>query len=242
MFTEPLTVHQTLEFVLRHLAFHSVTGLAQIVGVEGSGVRAGLTGKRPIPLVQVGKLAAAAGLKLQIDDAGGQQLRLAPDVAVHLEVNMNELMSLQAVVHALGPKPPVWKFVQAVVPGKGTLMTILARLELNRHGNQERGYIAAHISDLLLEPGLACVQEQLAGRQEIPEPALEVDDVEWIRLRAGLYGSTELDQLYRLGVEPQPTAYDWADLLREAGRLGMAPRDIILMMRDMDSAMKADLS
>lgn len=229
-----------LDFVLSHSALHTVNKLSAIAGVPGSNIRAGLQGKRPIPLPQVAKLAAAVGLQLQISEQEEVRLVLESNTVLHLTVNLNELGTLTTVEGALAAHAPEWKFVQAQAEG-GTYMTALAYIQAGRYSTRQHGYIAAHISDLLKGTAHACIQEQLAGKAPLPEPILAVDDGDWIRLRAGLQSAAELDALYKVGREPEPTAMDWARVFMMASQTGMGPEDIVQAMRDRHSAFEADL-
>lgn len=241
MTIETPAAYGILDFVLSHSALHTVNKLAQLAGVPGSNIRAGLQGKRPIPLPQVAKLAAVAGLQLQISEQEDVSLVLEGNTVLHLSVNLNELGTLTTVAGALSARQPDWKFVQAQAEG-GTYLTALAYVQAGRYSRRQHGYIAAHVSDLLLGPAQACVQEQLAGKKPLPEPFLAVDDAQWIRLRAGLQSAAEMDALYKVGQEPEPTAMDWARVFMLASQLGQGPEDIVQAMRDRHQAGLVDMT
>lgn len=236
---EPPPAYKTLDFVITHLATHTLNKLAEIAGVPRGNIRAGLTGKRLFPRSHVVKLAAAAGLVLDPDGADSCHLALEGDTVLHLSVGLDELEKMRSAVTALVGQPPKWRFVLAKAEG-GSYLTALVHVQGNRYSGHLQGYVAVHVDSRLLSAGLACIKEQLSVKA-LPDPELDVTDAQWLRLRAGLPSAAEMDAVYAMGEGPtavarikqqEPaTAADWAKVFSLAHKMNMSPKSIMQAMQ-----------
>lgn len=239
METHPLSAHEVLDFVIRHSAHRSLQTLADVARVNAGNLRKSLAQTRSMPTEHMRRLAVAAGLRLHIGDGQNLRLTVEEDTVAYLEVNLNELQQAAAVVHALGNRPAKWRFVAASAKN-GLFMTALAYVQA---GESRRGYVAVHITDPIQSAGMGVIQEQLAGLAPVAvDESLTASDSKWIRLRSGMESARELDLLYRVGDEPQPTALDWAQVLMVAHELELGPGDVIRAMRDQHASFLSSLS
>lgn len=225
MLEKPPAAYEILDFVLCHLSFLTVNKVAQIAGVPGSNVRAGLQGQRKMPVEHVRKLAAATGLELLINPNKSLQLLMNNRAVVNLAVTGDELKSVSdLIVPALGRRPPSWKFLFAYDLDGSTYVTAIALIDAGPAPYQRWGYVLAHVS--------TPVQADLLQDENLPAAVLQATDDAWIRLRAGMQSAADLDLMYKVGAEPQPTALDWAQVLLVAHELGFGPEDVIAAMRN----------
>lgn len=243
METNSLPVHAVLDFVARHLAHRSLQTLADVADINAGNLRSSLGKKRSLPVEQMRRLAAACGLKLQIGDGTDMRLFVEADTILYLDVNLNELQQLTTVIRELSKCRPGWRFVSAKMDTQdssaGVYMTAIAHVQAGRDSHSDRGYIAAHISDLLSSADLDRIRAQVTDRPYVSDESHKASDSHWIRLRSGMWSARELDALYKVGDEPEPTARDWAHVLITASEMQLGPGDIIMAMRRYQAHLRA---
>ena len=234
METTAKSAYDVLDFILRHNAHRSLQTLADVARVNAGNLGKLLSQNKSLPIEHMRRLAVAAGLRVHLGSSQAPQLSIEDDTVVYLEVKQvkfQELPDLSAMIQTLGKGPLKWRFVVAKAKS-GLLLTALAHV---RSGDSQRGYVAIHFARPL--PGdddeLDLMRTSLAGDTPVvTDETMTASDSKWIRLRSGMQSARELDLIYKVGREPEPTALDWAHVLLVAHELEFGPGDIIQVMRD----------
>lgn len=219
---------QALEYITKHIAFKTVSGIAQGAGVDVSNLHACLAHKRTWSQGVLSRVACAVGLEVSQFEPE-LALNLAPQTVIHLNVSGDDLPVLADVLDAISAKRDRTLLmrvpIEAPSPGSVHALVIV---------HVCTSYVVLHVT---WEAGEGAVQ----GIDQLPHVltgvwldegnpdklALSVSSSEWIRLRAGIENITALDRLFN--VPRTPRIEEWAQMLLEVSKLGVSPESLTKM-------------
>ena len=213
-----------LEFITKHIAHKSISGIAQFAGVDTANLHACLAGKRTWPITLFRKVAAAVGLT-----ANQEQLCLAKDVVIFLEVSGSELPSLASALNSISDNY-TWCLVctqEEPTPNGIHAMTV---------ASSRGSYVVTSIRWDTLEcatKGIDEISTLLPGVWLSSNPdaiCLSQTSDQWIRLRAGIEPKSTFDGWFDRGV---PGIEEWALMLLEASRDGFRPSQVTRILKSM---------
>ena len=214
----------TLEYLTKHAAFRTVTGVAQAAGVDTSNLHACLSRKRSWPKSMVSRVAFALGLEVTQSESV-VKLALAPRTVVHLAVDAAELAEVAEVLGVIADGGAVWLMIVPLEePPAGSVQALaLARVKTS--------YLVLHIMWANTEAaceGIDRLPQTLSGMWLRLHPdegiASSLTSPEWIRMRAGVEGIETLDRLFE--VQPTPRIEEWANMLLDVSQIGLSPAEL----------------
>ncbi len=212
-----------LEYLAKHTAFKTVTGIAQAAGVDTSNFHACLARKRPWPKSMVSRVACALGLQV-VQLEPDVNLEIAPQSVIHVAVPGEELPQLAEVLDTAAKGVKSWLMrVPVETPPAGAVQAMAMARVLT-------SYLVLHITwgstDSAVD-GIDQLPKVLPGVWLESNPdvgAVSLTSPEWIRLRSGLESINALDR--RFGVQQAPRGEEWAHMLLDVSKLGLSPAEL----------------
>lgn len=233
----PHDVRSLLQFFAKRHPGRSQKSLAELADLDPGNIQASLNGRRALAPENVPLIAASLGLRYTRSDADGGRLAVAQDCVAQVEVPLDELDLLDAVVRCIASSPPRWRLITKLwapgvveddtdesVPGVYTLLI----------GRISEGYLIVHLNWPSLKEAIEqtdiCDQlsKKLYGvwdRDQGQGQGLTVSHAHWIRLAAGVVGTRSLDKLF--GDEVRPTLSEWVSLLLALEADGATPQSVL---------------
>lgn len=231
----PNDVRSLLQFFAKRHPGRSQKSLAELADLDPGNIQASLNGRRALAPENVPLIAASLGLRYTRSDADGGRLALAQDCVAQVEVPLDELDLLDAVVRCIASSPPRWLLISKLwapgvaeddtdesVPGVYTLLI----------GRLSDSYLIVHLNWPSLKEAIEqtdiCMQlsKKLYGVWDRDQgQGLTVSHAHWIRLAAGVVGTRSLDKLF--GDEVRPTLSEWANLLLALDAKGATPQSVL---------------
>lgn len=231
----PNDVRSLLQFFAKRHPGRSQKSLAELADLDPGNIQASLNGRRALAPENVPLIAASLGLRYTRSDTDGGRLALEQDCVAQVEVPLNELGLLDAVVRCITSGPPRWILVSKLwaqgvveddtdesVPGVYTLLI----------GRISESYLIVHLRWPSLRDAIeqsdicAKLSKMLYGSWDRDQgPGMSVSSAHWIRLAAGVVGTRSLDKLF--GDEVRPTLSEWANLLLALEAKGSTPQSVL---------------
>lgn len=231
----PNDVRSLLQFFAKRHPGRSQKSLAELADLDPGNIQASLNGRRALAPENVPLIAASLGLRYTRSDTDGGRLALEQDCVAQVEVPLDELGLLDAVVRCITSGPPRWVLVSKLwaqgvveddtdesVPGVYTLLI----------GRISESYLIVHLRWPSLRDAIeqsdicAKLSKMLYGSWGRDQgPGMSVSSAHWIRLAAGVVGTRSLDKLF--GDEVRPTLSEWANLLLALDAKGATPQSVL---------------
>lgn len=231
----PNDVRSLLQFFAKRHPGRSQKSLAELADLDPGNIQASLNGRRALAPENVPLIAASLGLRYTRSDTDGGRLALEQDCVAQVEVPLDELGLLDAVVRCITSGPPRWILVSKLwaqgvveddtdesVPGVYTLLI----------GRISESYLIVHLRWPSLRDAIeqsdicAKLSKMLYGSWDRDQgPGMSVSSAHWIRLAAGVVGTRSLDKLF--GDEVRPTLSEWANLLLALEAKGATPQSVL---------------
>lgn len=231
----PNDVRSLLQFFAKRHPGRSQKSLAELADLDPGNIQASLNGRRALAPENVPLIAAALGLRYTRSDTDGGRLALEQDCVAQVEVPLDELGLLDAVVRCITSSPPRWRLISKLwvpgvaeddadesVPGVYTLLI----------GRISESYLIVHLKWPSLKEAVEqtdiCMQlsKKLYGIWARDQgQGMSVSSAHWIRLTAGVVGTRSLGKLF--GDEVRPTLSEWANMLLALEAKGATPQSVL---------------
>lgn len=230
-------VRSLLQFFAKRHPCRTQKALARLAEIDAENIQASLAGRRTLAAESVPLIAAALGLRYDADEG---VLTLAQECVAQVEVSLEELDLLDAVVRSVTSGPPRWVVISKLwVPGTvddgadesapGIYTLLIGRIA--------ESYLVVHLIWPSLRDAIdqgdfsADLSTKLYGSWDLNQgPGISVSAALWLRLRAGVIGTRFLDSLF--GDKVRPTISEWANLLLALEAKGATPQSVLAKLSE----------